>query len=176
MAGVTLKGSCHCQRVQFTVQSHTPVPYMRCFCSICRKLQGGTGANVNIMGIASTLQVTTGHAHIKTYKAVPERRDPKTHKVVQEPGMDRLFCAECGSYLWGFDDKYPENVYPFASAIDTPLPTPETVVQIKLDSAVAWAHPDQLVYQDTAHHTQLFDGYPALSIHDWHQKHGQFKD
>ena len=32
-----LNGSCHCGAVKFSVESHTPYPYMRCYCSICRK-------------------------------------------------------------------------------------------------------------------------------------------
>ena len=36
-----LAGSCHCGRVRFRLESHTPYPYMRCYCSICRKTQGG---------------------------------------------------------------------------------------------------------------------------------------
>jgi hypothetical protein len=34
-----LKGSCHCGAVGFEVESHTPVPYMYCYCTICRKQQ-----------------------------------------------------------------------------------------------------------------------------------------
>ncbi len=52
-----LEGSCHCGKVRFRVQSHTPYPYMRCYCSICRKTQGGGGYAINIMGEASTLRV-----------------------------------------------------------------------------------------------------------------------
>ena len=40
---VTLEGSCHCGAVHFTVRSHTPQPYMHCYCSICRKTAGGGG-------------------------------------------------------------------------------------------------------------------------------------
>ena len=32
-----LEGSCHCGAVRFSVESHEPVPFMRCYCSICRK-------------------------------------------------------------------------------------------------------------------------------------------
>jgi hypothetical protein len=42
-----LEGSCHCGAVRFRVESHTPYPYMRCYCSICRKTQGGGGYAVN---------------------------------------------------------------------------------------------------------------------------------
>ena len=36
-----LAGSCSCGAVKFTVASQTPYPYMRCYCSICRKTAGG---------------------------------------------------------------------------------------------------------------------------------------
>lgn len=42
-----LKGSCRCGSVRFEVQSHTPVPYQLCYCSICRKQQGGGGYAIN---------------------------------------------------------------------------------------------------------------------------------
>nr|CAG8445154.1 7367_t:CDS:10 [Entrophospora candida]CAG8447608.1 15478_t:CDS:10 [Entrophospora candida] len=52
-----LQGSCHCEKVKFKVKSNTPVPYMRCYCSICRKLDGGGGYSTNIMGLNGTLEV-----------------------------------------------------------------------------------------------------------------------
>ena len=36
----------------------------------------------------------------------------------------RYFCSNCGSALWVHGTDYPDFVYPFASAIDTPLPEP----------------------------------------------------
>ena len=38
-----LKGSCHCGAVKFEVKAYAPAPYMRCYCSICRKTAGGGG-------------------------------------------------------------------------------------------------------------------------------------
>ena len=38
-----LEGSCHCGKVHYTVESHTPYPFNRCYCSTCRKLDGGGG-------------------------------------------------------------------------------------------------------------------------------------
>ena len=52
-----LKGSCHCGAVKFSVRSSTPYPYMRCYCSICRKTAGGGGYAINIMGKAKSLKV-----------------------------------------------------------------------------------------------------------------------
>jgi hypothetical protein len=36
-----LEGSCRCCAISFSVDSHTPYPYQRCYCSICRKSAGG---------------------------------------------------------------------------------------------------------------------------------------
>ena len=52
-----LEGSCHCGAVRFSVESTTPTPYMRCYCSICRKTAGGGGYAINIMGRQETLKV-----------------------------------------------------------------------------------------------------------------------
>jgi hypothetical protein len=43
-----LEGSCHCRAVQFSVESHGPVPFMHCHCSICRKTAGGGGSAINL--------------------------------------------------------------------------------------------------------------------------------
>ena len=43
-----LKGSCRCGAVGFEVESHTPAPFMLCYCSICRKQQGGGGYAINL--------------------------------------------------------------------------------------------------------------------------------
>ena len=63
-----LKGSCHCGAVHFRVESHTPYPFMRCYCSICRKTQGGGGYAINIMGVAATLKARRAQ-HVATYRA-----------------------------------------------------------------------------------------------------------
>ena len=63
-----LKGSCHCGAVKFTVDSHTPQPFMRCYCSICRKTAGGGGYAINIMGETATLKVT-GARNVGVYRA-----------------------------------------------------------------------------------------------------------
>jgi len=58
-----LEGSCHCGAVRFSVESHTPVPYMRCYCSVCRKTAGGGGYAINLMAEAETL-IVEGMEHV----------------------------------------------------------------------------------------------------------------
>jgi hypothetical protein len=57
-----LEGSCRCGAISFSVDSHTPYPYQRCYCSICRKSAGGGGYAINIMGLADTLKLAKGFA------------------------------------------------------------------------------------------------------------------
>ncbi len=43
-----LEGSCHCGSVKFSVESAEPVPFMRCYCSVCRKTAGSVGYAINL--------------------------------------------------------------------------------------------------------------------------------
>ena len=155
-----LKGSWSCGAVQFSLDSHTPYPYMRCYCSICRKTQGGGGYAINIMGEAPTLRVR-GAANVSAYRARVAEPGGKRKRL--SPAR-RNFCARCGSSLWAWDPRWAEWVYPFASAIDTPLPMPVEVVEIMLDYAAPWAE-----IPDGSDHTQ-FPEYPDEGIADWHRK------
>ena len=59
--GMKLQGSCHCGAVKFTVETKTPQPYIHCYCSICRKTQGGSGACINIMVRNAQPRISTFH-------------------------------------------------------------------------------------------------------------------
>ena len=85
-----LAGSCHCRAVRFTVVSHTPYPYMRCYCSICRKTAGGGGFAINIMGTAKSLSVR-GKKHVGVFRA--RVRGKGDARGTLSPGR-RHFCAE----------------------------------------------------------------------------------
>ena len=152
-----LDGSCHCGAVTFSLESETPYPYMRCYCSICRKTGGGGGFAVNIMGGADTLGVE-GADNMAVYRVKKEDGHPGD--------AHRHFCKLCGSALYVSDPRWPDLLHPFASAIDTALPTPPEVVHIMLDFAVPWAEvPD-------GPKDRHFAEYPDESIEDWHKRHG----
>ena len=153
-----LEGSCHCGAVRFSLESATPVPYMHCYCSICRKTAGGGGSAVNLGGDAASLTLE-GEANVSVYQArIEGEREPSPAR--------RHFCRLCGSALWVFDPRWPELIHPFASAIDTPLPPAPARVHIMLDWKPAWvALPEG---PDQAHH----DAYPEDSIAAWHAAHG----
>jgi hypothetical protein len=156
-----LEGSCRCGAVRFTVDSHTPYPYQRCYCSICRKQDGGGGYAINIMGDTTTLKVE-GREAIGIYHARITEDDGTTRTSTGE----RNFCTRCGTALWIYDEHWPDLVYPFASSIDTPLPQPPSRVHLMLDFKAEWVElqkgPDD----------QQFDRYPEQSIEDWHKSRG----
>ena len=151
-----LEGSCHCGAVRFSLNSTTPYPYMRCYCSICRKTGGGGGYAINLGGDFDSLAVT-GEDNISVFHATIDGQE--------SPG-ERRFCRGCGTALWVWDPRWPELVHPFASAIDTALPVPPETVHILMHDAPDWCRPT-LGESDTA-----FDGYPEDSIADWHAKRG----
>lgn len=157
-----LEGSCHCGAVRFGVVSHTPYPFMRCYCSICRKTAGGGGYAINIMGEAATLSVH-GEKDVAVYRA----RLPVDglRRRTLSPAR-RHFCAKCGSALWVSDPRWRKWVYPFASAIDTPLPKPPEEVELMLDYAAPWAK----IPKGRAH--THFAQYPEEAIIDWHRTRG----
>ncbi len=150
-----IEGSCHCGAVRFSLEADAPVPYMRCYCSICRKTAGGGGYAINIGGQADTLEVE-GEDNITVFHAT---------KDGQECSMERRFCARCGAALWGWAPEWPELVHPFASAIDTDLPQAPEQVHIMLGSKAGW------VRVDAAAGEEQFDEYPTQSLADWHRAH-----
>lgn len=161
-----LRGSCHCQRVRFTVHSRHPYPFNLCYCSICRKTAGGGGYAINLSGDARTL-VVEGAEHIRVYHA--RLVDAQTGKTRDSRG-ERRFCGHCGSALWVFDPEWPDLVHPFASAIDAELPVPPERTHLLLDSKASWVpvHADP---QD-----KQFPRYPDESIAAWHQRLGLEQD
>jgi hypothetical protein len=157
-----LAGSCSCGAVAFTVASHTPYPYMRCYCSICRKTAGGGGYAINIMGTAASLRIR-GKKFVSVFRA--RVREKNARRGTLSPAR-RHFCAKCGSALWVWDPRWPEFVYPFASAIDTKLPKPAEEVEIMLDYAAPWSE----IPRGQGH--THFREYPKEGIADWHARRG----
>ena len=156
-----LDGSCHCGAVHFRVDSHTPQPFMRCYCSICRKTAGGGGYAINIMGEAATLAVR-GMKSVAVYRA----RLPAEGKARRSLSPARRhFCAKCGSALWVADPRWPEWVYPFASAIDTPLPRPP-------EESSSCSTTRRHGRRSRPGRSTGIREYPEESIADWHRKRG----
>jgi hypothetical protein len=112
-----LEGSCRCGVVRFRVESPEPYPFLRCYCSICRKTAGGGGYAINLGALSDTLEVE-GEENLRVYNARLYDRGEEAPASEAE----RNFCGLCGSALWVYDPNWPELVHPFASAVDTPLP------------------------------------------------------
>jgi hypothetical protein len=154
-----LKGSCHCGSVKFELHSSHYYPYQRCYCSICRKTQGGGGYSINLSGEANSLKIK-GKKSISVYRAlVKNPEDKKTHRSTGE----RSFCKNCGSALWLWDPNWPELIHPFASAIDTPLPVPPKNTHLMLEFKASW------VEIRKNRKDKSFDRYPKESIAEWHE-------
>lgn len=158
-----LEGSCHCGAVRFSVESDTPYPYNRCYCGICRKTAGGGGYAINIMGRAGTLAVE-GREHVAAYRSA--RNDRGSYEADGLGRARRHFCSRCGSALWIHGTDYPDWVYPFASAIDTPLPAPPASTHLMLAHKAPWVEIRE------AEADSLFDRYPDVGIADWHRGRG----
>ena len=155
-----IEGSCHCGRVRFSCDAYAPVPFLLCYCSICRKTAGGGAYAINLGAYKKTLKIS-GKKHIGVYRAkITENR-----KTTTSTGR-RNFCKKCGSCLWLFDPDWPELVHPFASVIDTPLPKAPERVHMMLDFMASWCNVPR---GKREHHMQR---YPKESLEDWHRRHG----
>jgi hypothetical protein len=163
-----LQGSCHCGSVKFSVHSAQPVPFMRCYCSICRKTAGSGGFAINLGADSATLKVLKGKRYLRVYHArMPgpeEGGDPQATE--HRSSGQRHFCGRCGSPLWLYDPHWPELVHPHASAIDTPLPVPPEHVHLMLGSKANWVAVEGK--PGDAH----FDAYPDCSLAEWHARRG----
>ena len=159
-----LKGSCRCGAVSFELESHTPAPYQLCYCSICRKQQGGGGYAINLGGLSETLKIK-GKRSLGVYRAEIED-DEREHCEVSTG--ERNFCRKCGSALWLYDPTWPDLIHPFASAIDTDLRKPPQRTHLMLKYKAKWVEPD------VAKGDLSFELYPQESIADWHKRTGMW--
>lgn len=159
-----LKGSCRCGGVRFEVGSHTPAPYQLCYCSICRKQQGGGGYAINLGALFETMRVS-GKRNIGVYRAAIQDDE---HPVCEVSTGERNYCRRCGSALWLYDPTWPELVHPFASAVDTELPKAPQRTHLMLKYKASWVQP-AIAKGDLA-----FDLYPEESIADWHRRTGMW--
>jgi len=154
-----LEGSCYCGAVSFTVAAYAPVPFLRCYCSICRKTAGGGGYAINLGAKAATLKVK-GEKNIAVFHAVIDG---------EKSEGERRFCKKCGTALWVQDPRWPDLIHPFASAIDSDLPTPPQHVHMMLGSKANW------VEVQAKKGDEKFADYPEQSLEDWHKAHHLLK-
>lgn len=158
-----LQGSCHCESVRFSVESHAPCPFMYCYCTICRKIGGG-GFSINIMGETSSLQIE-GSERISDYQVKGKNANGENMVTAH-----RIFCSICGSALWAANEHYPQWIYPFASAIDTKLPSAPERIHMMLDYAASW------IPIPESELDKYISAYPDVSLESWHRAHGLYED
>lgn len=160
---IKLEGSCRCGAVRFSADSHAPIPFMRCYCSICRKTAGGGGYAINLHADRQTLTVEgktkVFHADVDDGKGGCEASTGERH-----------FCESCATALWVFSPDYPDLLHPFASAVDSDLPVAPSLVHMMLGSKAGWVEP--AVGPDD----QCFEGYPDQSLEAWHRARGLWID
>ena len=160
---MTLQGSCRCEAVRFTVNSHAPYPYQLCYCSICRKTAGGGGYAINLSAVAATLDVK-GRKAIGVYRARYATRMVAIARSARASAISaRSARARCGCTT----PRGPTSLHPFASIIDTRA------------AGAAGAHASDAALQAqlgesrrSARSDLTFDLYPKQSIEQWHKQHG----
>ena len=89
-----IRGSCLCKRVRFEIHGKFG-PTSHCHCSMCRKVTGaafGTYAEVK----NENLKIVSGAELILRYRS--------------SPGVERTFCARCGSTLQYVNEMNPGKV------------------------------------------------------------------
>ena len=165
-APATLLVSCRCGAVRFSCDSHTPVPYQRCYCSICRKTAGGGGYAINLGALTATLKVEDPQAARSLFRAEIHDEDGSCELSTAQ----RRFCSLCGTALWLYSPEWPELMHPFASAIDGDLPTPPSSTHLMLKFKPDWVEVEQ------GPEDLVFDLYPEQSLETWHSAKGLWLD
>ena len=136
---------------------------MRCYCSICWKTGGGGGYAISL------------HADARTRELVGETRVfhariDDGHGRHEISTAERHFCSVCASPLWVFSPEYPDLFHPLASAIDSDLPKPPSLIHMMLGLQSTWVEPH------IGPENQCFDAYPGETLANWHRAHALWID
>src|SRR5258708_5466177 len=137
-----LEGSCRCGAISFSVDSHTPYPYQRCYCSICRKSAGGGGYAINIMGLADTLKVK-GKSALGVWNAPIDG-----HKGSADRGVKPYIRATCNPDA----DSWVADFLAWWIDPESGLPIPERAgvlrYYIRVAETIMWADRPEELMQD----------------------------
>jgi hypothetical protein len=110
-----LEGSCRCGAISFSVDSHTPYPYQRRYCSIYRKSAGGGGYAINIMGLANTLKVKGKSVLGVSGESIANLTFGRSGRARVRVNV-QLIDAENGAHLWA--DRFDTDRVNLAEAQD----------------------------------------------------------
>ncbi len=113
---------------------------------------------MNIGADFKTLEVV-GREHIRIYRALIAIEGSDE---ISESLAERSFCSVCGSAIWLWDPRWPDQLHPHASAIDTELPEPPKNWHMMLEFKASWVSPC------LGANDREFEGYPDESLVDWH--------
>jgi hypothetical protein len=76
------------------------------------------------------------------------------------------FCPRCGSALLLDITVFPQWTYPFAAAIDTPLPVPPEFIHVRTEERLGW------VPQIGSPEDPQFETNTEESMAEWHERLG----
>ena len=102
MSEKDLEGGCFCGAIRYRVKNH-PAMVAYCHCEDCRRSAGGVVA------------VLAGFA-VDCHEAI--RGELRQH--VDEAGIERGFCGDCGSPLYYRNPNFAENIYIHIGSFDQP--------------------------------------------------------
>lgn len=105
-----LEGSCRCGEVRFSADSQAPVPFMRCYCSICRR-QRAVAVQSGISGSVSSVRVRDRQ---RTAQGLVER----PHDARIEGKLGRTPLRSRRPMLRRISRGYAGGVAPGAEALD----------------------------------------------------------
>lgn len=130
------QGSCLCGAVRYEISA--PITLVtHCHCSMCRKAHGAAfGSHATIA--REKFRFTAGEDSVTRYAS--------------SPGVERSFCAHCGSTLQWSSDRRPDDIAIAAGTLDTPLaPPPQR--HIYTDSRASWYRIEDTLPQTPDRHS-----------------------
>ena len=100
----TVSGGCDCDSIRYKVEL-CPIRAMHCHCRQCQRLSGGPMATL-IAFAETTFQIIRG--------------TPKNYTYIADSGrsVDRYFCPDCGSALYGKSAGIPWIIFLIAPSLD----------------------------------------------------------
>lgn len=117
-----LTGHCLCGRIHYQVDIDNNIDKLIfCHCQRCRKWNG-SAFNSAIVIEAKKLIILQGLESIKTYS---------------NNGVNRIFCAECGSNLFTSRDNAPDIYRLRVGSLNSPI-YPQQKIHIYTDSKANW--------------------------------------
>src|SRR3546814_11503187 len=96
------QGSCRCGAVGFSCDAYAPMPFLRCYCSICRKTAGGGVHAVTLRAWADTPNVERARHVVVWHATIAGRRSE----------CERRCSGSCGTALWVRDPSSTPLVNP----------------------------------------------------------------